>query len=173
MITPFRNLSSEEKEFRKAVIEAGCELYFKMATPTGRLPKNCWSKIMEDLGSPGWIKRDHIYSEIKRKRLQQPKVQTQTPAEPIVNKSVITKSNDDVSEASTLDELVKTIVSTENNDDLSALTECGPEDRQYSIKGKSYAKADLKKVKRTLYSSPSNPPKEKTTRHAKRAKVSE
>jgi len=177
----------EEIASRKAKIEAGCEIYFKMIASTGRLPNNCWSKIMEDLGSPQWMKRHHLYNEItKRKRRQEPntRIGITTPIAPIVNKSVITKSNDDVSEASTLDELVKTIITTDrkndndnDNDDVSELTDCGVEDRlvfypQTSTREKdgSAKKTDLKKVKKKLYATPS---KSKTSIQSKRAKVSD
>jgi hypothetical protein len=131
---------------------------------------------MEDLGSPQWMKRYHLYNEIKRKRLQQPQSQTKTPIAPgVKNKSVVTKSNDDVSEASTLDELIKIVISTDNEDDVSELTGTGgPEDRPlfFTKEKPGCAKADLKILKKKLYSSPSTP-KAITTRKVKRAKVSD
>ena len=152
-----------------------------MVAHTGRLPNNYWSKIIEDLGSPQWMKRHHLYNEInKRKRRQEPCIKNhiKTPIEPILNKTVITKSNDDVSEASTLDELVKTVISTdEKYDDISELTGCGVEDRLFysqssTDRGGSSEKTDLEKLKKRLYSTPSQPSKTKSSRQGKRAKVS-
>ena len=159
----------EERAFRKAKIEEGCELYLKMAERTGRLPNNCWTKIMEDIGSPQWMKRYHLYNEIKRKRQQQPKSKAPIQMEP-VTMSIVTNANDDVSEASTLDELIKQIITTDKDDAsvVSQLTECGPEDREmfYPSKEKSYAKTDLTKIKKRLYSSPS---KAKQVKRVKRS----
>jgi hypothetical protein len=178
--------SLEEIAFRKAKIAAGCELYLKMAANTGRLPNNCWSKIMKDLGSPQWMKRHHVYNEIKRKRqgtVSYVKPRRRRPPSYIETSvehhelehrkppSIITRSNDDVSEASTLDDIVKTVIIVNHEDPsvVSQLTECGPEERPRSTGAKVQvgSKENLKTVQKKLYDSPLKPKAKDTAKNLK------